>query len=402
MAPRTFSTCARQRLYTFAPRLATPFTDSRRRRFLTDMIPGLVIANHVHLSKVAPDAGHGSEDVHAAEKRLSRHLGSEHWHMSPLADRLLRDFAAWVNDDTLIVADLTDLAKYYARKMEGLGRIHDGSDPDKRLTPGYVLFEAYVRVRRWQLFPLRIEPLKTYAGAPTSENAEILDHVRAIHRATGGKGTWIRDRRFDRRNLFQALVADGVAFVARLVGDRHVRPDDGHPRAVTTLAEQRKLQRWPRPWPRRGYTACRAVHLPEVSSEEFLLVVHWRWPHSERPLPWLVSPWTWRRGRTGRWFVKAYRRRWGVADGRRGIQQPFALESFLVRSWRSIRRLLWLVGWALGWLNLWGEERFKRLREALMRHRWRLPKGVTYLFDWIAQMLHQLLHPRPKILLAPG
>jgi hypothetical protein len=68
----------------------------------------------------------------------------------------------------------------------------------------------------------------------------------------------------------------------------------------------------------------------------------------------------------------------------------------------SIRRLLWLVGWALGWLNLWGEERFKRLREALMRHRWRLPKGVSYLFDWIAQMLHQLLHPRPKILLPPG
>jgi hypothetical protein len=37
-----------------------------------------------------------------------------------------------------------------------------------------------------------------------------------------------------------------------------------------------------------------------------------------------------------------------------------------------------------------------------MRHRWRLPEGVTYLFDWIAQMLHALLHPRPKIPLAPG
>ena len=91
MAPRTFSTCARQRLYTFARRLATPFTDSRRRRFLTDMVPGLVIANHVHLSKVARAGGRGTENVHAAEKRLSRHLGSEHWDMSPLADRLLAD-----------------------------------------------------------------------------------------------------------------------------------------------------------------------------------------------------------------------------------------------------------------------------------------------------------------------
>jgi hypothetical protein len=42
------------------------------------------------------------------------------------------------------------------------------------------------------------------------------------------------------------------------------------------------------------------------------------------------------------------------------------------------------------------------MREALWRHRWRLPKSVIYLFDWIAQMLHQLLHPRPKIPLEPA
>jgi len=366
------------------------------------MVPGLVIANHVHLSKIARAIGRGTENVHAAEKRLSRHLGSEHWDMSPLADRLLHDSAARVSDDSLIVADLTDLAKYYAKKLEGLGRIHDGSDPDKRLAPGYALFEAYVRVRRWQLFPLAIEPLKTYAGAPTSENAEILRHVRAIHRASGGKGTWILDRGFDRRNLFTPLVADGLAFVARLVGDRHVCPADGRPRAVTALAEEMKPRCWPRPWPRRGYTACRMVRLPEVSAEAFLLVVHWRWPDSERPLLLLVSPRARRRGRTGRWFVKAYRRRWGVEDGTRGIKQQFALESFLVRSWRSIRRLLWLVAWAFWWLNLWGEEGWERLREALRNHPWRLPKDVTYLFDWIAQMLHELLHPRPKIPLASG
>jgi hypothetical protein len=134
--------------------------------------------------------------------------------------------------------------------------------------------------------------------------------------------------------------------MARLVGDRHVCPDDGQPRAVTALAEVMKPQRWPRPWPRRGYTACREVRLPEVCAEAFVLMVHWRWPGSERPLLLLVSLRTRRRGRMGRWFVKAYRRRWGVEDGTRGIKQPFALESFLLRSWRSIRRLLCLVSWA--------------------------------------------------------
>jgi hypothetical protein len=402
MARSSLPALIRQRLYSFARRLATPFTDSRRRRFLQDMIPGLVIANHVHLAKVARAVGGGADNIRAAAKRLSRHLGSEHWDLSPLADRLLHDSAARVGADSLIVADLTDLAKYYAKKLEGLGRVHDGSDPEKRLAPGYALFEAYVRVRRWQLFPLVIEPLKTYAGAPTSENAEILGHVRAIHRATGGAGTWVLDRGFDRRNLFTPLVADGLAFVARLVGDRHVCPADGRPRAVTALAEEMRPRRAPRPWPPRGYTACRVVRLPEVSAEEFLLVVHWRRPHSERPLLLLVSPQARRPGRAGQWFVRAYRRRWGVEDATRGVKQQFRLEAFLVRTWRALRRLLVLVAWAFWWLNLWGEQGYARLRQALLDHPWRLPKEVTYLFDWIAQMVHDLLHPRPRVTMSTG
>jgi hypothetical protein len=101
--------------------------------------------------------------------------------------------------------------------------------------------------------------------------------------------------------------------------------------------------------------------------------------------------------KTARWFAKAYRRRWGAEDATRGIKQQFQLEAFLVRSWRSIRRLLWLVAWAFAWLNLWGEDSYARLREALVRHPWRLPKPVTYLFDWIAHMNHDLLHPRPRV-----
>ena len=53
MARRSLPAVIRQRLYAFARGLATPFTDSRRHRFLHDMIPGLVIANHVLLTEVA-------------------------------------------------------------------------------------------------------------------------------------------------------------------------------------------------------------------------------------------------------------------------------------------------------------------------------------------------------------
>jgi hypothetical protein len=396
MASTTLTTLIRRRLSTFAAGIARPFSDSRRRAFLTDMLTGLVAGGHVHLTAIARATHRGAAGIHAAEKKLSRHLASEHWDAGPLADELLRRSAALVTDDALIVADTTDLAKSYARRLEGLGRVHDGSDPGGRITAGYCVFEAFVRVGAWQLFPLVVEPLKVYAGAPTGENAEILAHMLRAHGAAQKRGTWVLDRGFDRRELFGPLVANGVAFVVRQRGDRTVRTADGHDRSVEAIvAEQRCPQ--PRRWPSGGVSVAVAVTLPEVGPAPFLLVIGWRVPRSERPLVLLVSPAARRPGRTGHWFVRAYLRRWGVEDAARGIKQHFAVEAFLVRSWRSIRRLVWLVAWAFWWLNVWGEPSWEGLRQGVMNHPWRLRKAVTYQFNWIATLLRELLHPHPRL-----
>lgn len=386
----------RRRLCVFVRRVARSVSDSRRQRFLEEMVTGLVIGGHVHLSKIARAAGRGDEDIHAAEKRLSRHLDSEHWSMQPVIDALRSWSAADIGKDTLIVADLTDISKYYARVLEGLGKVRDASDRDKRFAPGYMLFEAYVRVGRWQLRPLTIEPLKTYAGGPTSENDEILQHIFTIHEAAGGQGTWVLDRGADRRELMLPLLRRGLAFIIRQRGDRHVQTEGGRTLAVQQLAQEIFTQHRPRRWPHGGWTQTVNVRLPEAPQHELLLVLHWRRGDSE-PLMLLVSPAARLAGRTGTWFVKAYRRRWGVEDATWGIKQRFHLEHFLVRSWRSIRRLIALVALAFYWLNLWGDDGYQTLREAFLRHRWRLPKEVTYLFDWLASQIHLLLHPKPKI-----
>jgi hypothetical protein len=126
----------RRRLYAFAGQVARWVGDSRRQRFLREMIVGLVIGGHVHLTKIARAVGSGTTNVHAAEKRLRGHLDSQHWSMQPVIDGLLAWSAEMVGEDSLIVADLTDVAKYYARYLEGLGRVRDASDPDKRTAPG--------------------------------------------------------------------------------------------------------------------------------------------------------------------------------------------------------------------------------------------------------------------------
>ena len=383
----------RRRLYSFGQKVASPFSDSRRRRFLKEMIAGLVVGGHVHLSKIARAISAGHADIHGVEKRLSGHLGSEDWDMSPVADDLLTWSATMVGDDTVLVADLTDMAKPYARVLQGLGKVQDGSRPGKPIVSGYAVFESYVRVGRWQMFPLIVEPMKAYTGAPTSENSEILQHVSRVQQATEGKGTWVMDRGFDRDELMLPWLKQHVAFVIRQRGDRHVCLADGRQVAVAALTASLQPPAWPRRW-KAGYTTCQSVWLPEAPHQELLLVVHWRKPNAE-PLMLLVSPAARRSGRRAEWFVKAYRRRWGIEDATWGIKQRFHLELFLVRSWRSIRRLLWLVALAFFWLNLWGEDRFQRLCESLLKHPWRLPKEVTYLFDWIALQIGYLLHPRP-------
>lgn len=396
MAGTAPTTIIRKRLSNFADGFARPFSDTRRHDFITQMIRGLVIGGHVHLTAIARAAPEPDVTLHAAEKKLSRHLGSEHWNASPLADELLRRSAAMVTEDTIIPADTTDLNKEYARKLEGLGKVHDGSDSEGRIVNGYCVFQAFVRVGRWQLFPLLLEPLKVYSGAPTGENAEMIRHIVRVHEAVGKKGVWVLDRGFDRRELYGPLVQNGVAFVVRQRCDRTVTASDGRTLLLKDLVAEQVCPQ-PRRWPKGGVNVTVEVRLPEVSEQPFLLVIGWRYPKSEHPWVLLVSPAARRPSRTGAWYLRAYGRRWGAEDATRGIKQQFELEWFLVRSWLAIRRLLWLVGIAFWWLNLWGEEWFDRFRLALMNHPWRLSKEVRYEFNWIARMLHELLHPHPKL-----
>jgi len=68
MAGTTLTTAIRKRLSTFAAGVARPFTDSRRRDFLSTMLTGLVAGGHVHLTAVARATHRGPANIHAAEK----------------------------------------------------------------------------------------------------------------------------------------------------------------------------------------------------------------------------------------------------------------------------------------------------------------------------------------------
>lgn len=139
------------------------------------------------------------------------------------------------------------------------------------------------------------------------------------------------DRGFDRRELYRPLVKNAVSFVVRQRGDRTVRIKDGREMTIDALVAE-QTGPYPKPWPSGGVSVTVDVWLPEVGAEPFLLVIGWRVPKSERPRVLRVSPAARRAGRMGKWFVRAYHRRWGVEDATRGIKQQFRVEQFLVRT----------------------------------------------------------------------
>ena len=165
--------------------------------------------------------------------------------------------------------------------------------------------------------------------------------------------------------MYGPLVKSAAAVVARQRGDRTVRTADGRDVTIDALVTE-QVGPCPKPWPGGGVSVTVEVWLPEVGADPFLLVIDWRVPGAERPLVLLVSPAARRAGRTGKWFVRAYHRRWGVEDAQRGIEQQFRVEPFLVGTWRALRRLSWLVAWSFWWLNPWGRNATPRY----VRHGW--------------------------------
>jgi len=103
------------------------------RRFLAEAIYGIQARQSVHLKEIARALGE-KISLKKTQYRLSRQLGRE-----DLGSRVLKglfDLAApRVEKKTLLILDISDIKKKYARKMEHLARIRDGSE--KTLANGY-------------------------------------------------------------------------------------------------------------------------------------------------------------------------------------------------------------------------------------------------------------------------
>jgi hypothetical protein len=314
------------------------------RRFVTEMIFGIQARGSVRLTEVGRALGERIS-LKKTEERLSRRLGQRRLDRE-IQRRLIEHAAGRIEDDTLLVLDLSDVTKKYAQKMENLAQVRDGSEKD--LGWGYwTLNIVGASTKGTKLVPLYGRLFSHAVGGHESENEEIRDAIREVAEVLGKRGIWVLDRGGDRRHLYYYLLPNKHRFMIRVRADRGLRTAQGIAPAVDlarscpilfheTIVKEEAGQE------RLVHLACgmRKVRLPNRREELTLVVVK---GFGEEPLMILTNLPV-RRSRKSVWHVvQSYITRWKIEDVIRFVKQSYRLEDMRCLTYHRLQALMVLV-----------------------------------------------------------
>ena len=314
------------------------------RRFVAEMVFGIQARGSVRLTEVGRALGEPIA-LKKTEERLSRQLGREGLERE-IRRRLIEQASGRIEEDTLLVLDLSDVTKKYAEKMENMGRVRDGSEKD--LGWGYwTLSIVGANTKGTKLVPLYGRLFSHAVEGHGSENIEIRDAIKEVGEVMGRRGIWVMDRGGDRRYLYQYLLPNKHRFMIRVRGDRGLRTAQGIASAVDlarscpmlfheTLVKEEAGQE------RLVHLACglRKVRLPDRKEELTLVVVR---GFGEEPLMILTNLPV-RRSRKSIWHVvQSYITRWKIEDVIRFVKQSYRLEDMRCLTYHRLQALMALV-----------------------------------------------------------
>lgn len=315
------------------------------RRFVAEALYGIAARGSVRLTEI----GRALEEtipLIKTETRLSRNLARPELR-EYVGGAVLREGSRKVGGRTLLILDLSDIAKRYAEKMEYLARVRDGSEGT--IVDGYWLCQVIaVENEDNAIVPLYSTLYSQEAPDFVSENAEIKTAMAAVSDACDGRGVWIVDRGGDRGTLYSDLLDSGRSFVIRQKGDRHllwgfrkvetselaggcplyyatniVREDHG--REVVYRLEY-------------GFRPVRLAEHPDIPL--WLVVVRGL---GQQPMMLLTNLPMRKKRSVLWWVVTAYLTRWRVEEAIRFTKQSYQLEDIRVLTYDRLRNLVVLV-----------------------------------------------------------
>lgn len=314
------------------------------RRFVAESIYGIQAQQSVLLSEIGRAL---NEEIRLkkTETRLSNELRRSYLG-DHLMENLLMKASGRIKADTLLVLDLSDITKRYARGMEYLTHVRDGSTGE--ITSGYWT----LKVIGSELDEVRVTPLygRLYSHiAPDfkSENTEILRAVDMVSGHTAGRGIWVVDRGGDRRKLYEPLLGRKLRFIIRLVGDRHLEcgkrvalARDTALRCPMLYADRVVREKDGKERIYQIQYGYRRVKLPGRREKLTLVVVR---GFGETPLMLLTNVEVKRSRRSCSFILDSYVRRWQIEDTIRCMKQSYDLENVRLLSYGRLQNMMVLA-----------------------------------------------------------
>ena len=253
-----------------------------------------------------------------------------------------------IKDDTVLIVDISDLIKKYARKMEYLARVRDSSE--KKKGNGYRLCEVVgAEVGSSEITPLAQTLWSQVAEDFVSKNAEILEVVSKVLKATEKRGILALDRGGDRRRFYQHWVPDeSVDFIIRQRVDRNLLHKGkakkslqlantcSTPYAATVIKEnQGKETVYQIEF---GFIPVRLPQHPE--RQLYLVVVK---GFGQQPLMLLTTKPMRKHRKVLWWIVEAYITRWHTEEKIRFIKSCYELEDVRLLTYHRLQNMASLV-----------------------------------------------------------
>ena len=317
-----------------------------QQKFVGQMLFGIQASQDVKLSNIARSL---QEEIALikTEDRLSRNLKARQLE-AELTTRLVKMACARIQSNTVLCLDLSDVRKEYAKKMEYLAVVRDGSTGEMHL--GYWLCDVTAaEVNGSEIVPLYQKLYSAEAQDFDSENAEVLAGVDLVREHTQGRGIWAVDRGGDRKKLLEPLLDRAERFVIRSTGKRFVVNRRNLKSSVAELGAKCRLRHRARVIKiqdgqektyelRYGIEPIRLVGRQE---QLHLVVVA---GFGEEPLLLLTNVLGRARDSQSLWgIVQIYLTRWKIEETFRFVKQSYNLEDIRVMKYRRLKNLVVLV-----------------------------------------------------------
>ncbi len=208
-------------------------------KFVDQMLFGIQASQDVKLSNIARSL---KEEIALikTEDRLSRNLGAAEL-ATELSPQLAKMASRRITADTVLCLDLSDIRQEYAKRMEYLATVHDGSTG--KMHAGYWLCDiTRTTVNGSENVPLYQNLYSAEAKEFVRENAEVLAGIDPVRWHAQGRGIWAVDRGGDRKKLLEPLLDRGERFVIRSTRKRFVADRKNTERSVTELGARCRLR----------------------------------------------------------------------------------------------------------------------------------------------------------------